>query len=76
MTEKQVQTNNVCVMDDLIPLSKWNEKFSYPSSGAIRQYIYYADKYNFHNITKRIGNRIYISISAFNAWVENQNKAV
>ena len=26
---------------DLVPVSKWNEHFTYPSVGAIRQFIFY-----------------------------------
>lgn len=62
-----------CILNDLIPLSKFGEYFKYPSVGAIRQYIFYEDKYNFKNVYKRIGNRIYISITAFNDWVQQQN---
>ena len=68
------QTLNTCIMSDLVPLSKFGEFFKFPSVGAIRQYIFYSDKYKFHNVYKRVGNRLYISISAFNEWVENQNK--
>lgn len=78
MTEQQNNKTklNECLMNDLVPLSKWNEHFSAPSVGAIRQYIFYEEKYNFKNVFKRIGKRIYISISAFNEWIKEQNQEV
>ena len=63
-----------CILEDLIPVSKFNDYFKYPSVGALRQLIFHKDKYGFHNITKKVGNRLYISITAFNKWVEEQNK--
>ena len=76
---KETENNNVtslndCLMSDLVPVSKWNDYFSYPTNGALRQLIFYAERYNFKNVVKKLGNRLYISISAFNKWVEEQNK--
>lgn len=79
MTEENknnVTVLNDCIMTDLVPVSKWQKKYGYPTQGALRQLIFYSKKYNFQNVVKKIGNRLYISISEFNAWVENQNKAV
>lgn len=74
--ENELQQTNVCVLSDLIPLSKFNDYYPQISVGAIRQYRFYAKKYNFQNVVKKLGNRLYISISAFNTWVEEQNKEI
>ena len=59
---------------DLIPVSKWNEHFTYPSVGAIRQLIFYNTN-NFNNhVIRKLGNRLYIKVSAFNEWVENNKE--
>ncbi len=62
------------IMQDLIPLSRFGDYYPYPSVGALRQYIFYAEKYNFGKVYKKIANRIYISISEFNRWVIEQNQ--
>lgn len=67
MTEKQQN------FSDLIPVSKWNEKFSYPTVGSIRQLIFYnTDNFN-ERVIRKIGNRLYIKVSEFWAWVEETN---
>lgn len=74
MTTTQAEKQNVCIMQDLVPVSKWQEKFNYPTKSSLRKLIFYAETNNFKKVIKRIGNRIYISISAFNKWVEEQNQ--
>jgi len=58
---------------NLIPVSKFNDYYDYPTVGAIRQYYFYKEKYKFGNVVKKIGGRLYISIPDFNKWVEEQN---
>ena len=70
------QKFNECVMQDLCPVSKWEQNFGAPSNAALRQLIFYKDRYKFQNVVKKIGNRLYISISEFNKWVARQNQAV
>lgn len=67
------KTEQDCIMKDLVPVSKWQETFSYPSKSALRKLIFNAETNNFNKVIKRLGNRLYISISAFNKWVEEQN---
>ena len=62
-------TNNSNTQD-LIPISKWNDFYQFPSIGAIRQYRFYNTN-NFNDcVVKRIGKRLYIKVSAFNEWIE------
>lgn len=67
----KVETNEV--KGDLVPVSQWNRHFDYPSVGAIRQYIFYKSRNGFDKCVRYLGKRQYISISAFNKWVEESN---
>lgn len=59
---------------DLIPVSKWNEKFSYPTVGSIRQLIFYnTDNFN-EKVIRKIGKRLYIKVSEFWSWIEETSK--
>lgn len=61
---------------DLVPVSKWNEHFTYPSVGAIRQFIFYnTDDFN-SRVIRKMGKRLYINVSAFYKWVEENCKEV
>lgn len=58
-------------LTDLIPLSKWNEYYQFPSVGAIRQYVFRANTNGFDRVIRRIGRKIYIKVSEFEKWIEN-----
>ena len=58
---------------ELIPVSRFNDFFPYPSVGALRQYIFHSKKYKFENVIRKMGKRLYISVSAFNQWVEDNS---
>lgn len=58
----------------LVPLSKWNNYYDFPSAGALRQY-------NFHNtngfrdkVIRKIGKRLYINIQAFWDWADSNKR--
>ena len=59
-------------ISDLIPLSEWNKHFRYPSVNALRQYRFYGAKNGFDKVIRRVGKRIYISISALNEWITTE----
>lgn len=59
---------------ELIPISKWNDYYPYPSVGALRQLLFY-DKFGFSRVTRKISNRIYIKVSDFFNWVEESQQA-
>lgn len=61
---------------DLIPLSKFNEFFPYPTVAALRQYYFYGHKNGFINVVKHIGKRIYIDLNAYRNWVNNNSTTV
>ena len=69
MTEVQNSSQNT--IPDLIPLSKFNEYFKYPSVGALRQYNFNAHRNGFDKVIRRIGCRLYIFMPAFKEWVDN-----
>lgn len=59
---------------DLIPISKWNDFYEFPTIGALRQYRYYNIN-NFNNyVIRKIGKRLYIKVSAFFEWIEANNE--
>ena len=62
--------------NDLIPLSKWNEYFAFPTVKAIRQYVFYKDINGFDKVIRRVGKRIYIKVSEFQKWIENNNTKI
>ena len=56
---------------ELIPLSRWNDYFPHPSKNAMYQYNFYGHRNGFSKVVRRIGKRIYISVSDFFEWVNN-----
>ena len=62
------------VTPELIPVSKFNDFIPYPSTGALRQLIFYNTDNFADKVVKKIGKRIYISVSDFYAWVKDTNK--
>lgn len=71
---KNTQTQSTTAIPELIPVSRWNDFFMFPSVGAIRQYIFHGNINGFDKVIRRMGKRLYISVSAFNEWVENSGK--
>lgn len=59
---------------ELIPLTKWNDYYDYPTVGSLRQLVYFGDTNGFSKVIRRIGCRIYIKVSAFFDWVEETNR--
>lgn len=59
---------------EFVPVSKWNEYFTYPSVGAIRQYIFYNTNGFNDYVLRHIGKRLYIKVSSFFEWIEQTNK--
>ena len=64
---------NVPSNQELIPLSKWNDYYDYPTVGTLRQMVFNEPK-GFKKVLRRLGNRIYIKASAFFEWVEETNR--
>lgn len=64
---------NHALLNDLVPLSKFNEHYKYPTSNALRQMLFYG-KNGIKKIQVKIGKRIYISLSEFEKWIKEQNE--
>lgn len=64
---------NQALLNDLIPLSKFNEYYKYPTANALRQMLFYG-KNGVKKIQVKIGKRIYISLSEFDKWIKEQNQ--
>lgn len=57
----------------LVPVSRWNDCYDYPSVGSLRQLIFYNTNGFKDKVVKLVGKRQYIEISAFQQWVEETN---
>ena len=71
MPKEQISNNKAM---ELIPLSKWNDYYDYPTVGSLRQLVFFGNSNGFNKVIRRIGCRIYIKVSAFFDWVEYTNK--
>lgn len=58
---------------DLVPLSRFNEYYDYPTIGALRQLLFYNTNGFEDKVIRRVGKRIYIKISEFKSWIEETN---
>lgn len=56
---------------DLVPLSRWNDYYPYPTIGALRQLVFHNEDDFRKRVTRTIGKRMYIKVSAFKEWVES-----
>lgn len=74
--DKQTQTQTQTILNklELIPLSKWNDYFEYPTVGSLRQLVFYEHENGFGKVIRRIGKRIYIKTADFFKWVEETNR--
>lgn len=60
----------------LIPLSKWNDYYDFPSVGSLRQYVFHNTNSFVDKVVKRIGKgRLYIDVDAFFKWVNSSEIA-
>lgn len=58
---------------DLVPLSRFQDYYDYPSVGALRQ-LHFFNTYGFADkVIRRIGRRLYVKISALLEWIEETN---
>ena len=57
----------------LIPVTKWNNYYDYPTIGGLRALIFNAEKNGFNKVIRRIGSRVLINEQAFFEWVEEIN---
>lgn len=69
MTE-QTQTT----APELIPVSEFNNVYQWPSTGALRQLIFYNTDNFVEKVVRKIGKRLYIKVPAFFEWVEETNR--
>ena len=73
-TQKQTEVQTITKREEeLIPLSEWNNYYSFPSVGALRQLVFY-NKAGFNKVVRKISGRLYIKVSDFNQWVEENGK--
>jgi len=58
----------------LIPLSKWNDYYDFPSVGALRQYDFHNTNGFRDKVTRKIGKRLYINVQAFWDWADSNKR--
>lgn len=58
---------------DLVPLSKFNDYFDYPSEGSLRQLKFYNTDGFTDKVVRTIGKHLHIKISALREWIEETN---
>lgn len=61
---------------EIIPLSKWNNFYPYPTVGTLRQLLFH-NKNGFEKVVCRVGGRrIYIKVKEFFEWAKKDNNNV
>ncbi len=73
MIKNFVQQMNI---PELIPVSKVNDYIPYPSSAAIRQYIFKNTNGFKDKVVRILGKRQYLKMSDFYAWVDSNSNSV
>ena len=58
----------------LIPVTKWNEYYDFPTIGGLRALIFNAKKNGFDKVIRRIGGRVLVKEDAYFDWVEEIQK--
>ena len=59
----------------LIPVSRWNDRHSWPPIGGLRHLIFFAGTNGFDKVICRIGRRVLIDEAAFFSWANSQGGA-
>lgn len=56
----------------IIPLSKWNEYYDFPSVGSLRQLVFHNTNKFKEKVIRKFGNgRQYIDVDAFFKWANS-----
>lgn len=71
--EKTVLDNAEKQESRLIPVTKWNEYYDWPTVGGLRHLIFFAEQNGFTQCIRRVGRRVLINESEFFNWVEKNN---
>lgn len=58
----------------LIPLSRWNDYYDFPTSGALRQYDFHNTNGFRDKVIRKIGKRLYINVQAFWDWADSNKR--
>ena len=58
----------------LIPVTKWNEYYDFPTIGGLRALIFNAKKNGFEKVIRRVGSRVLIKEDAYFDWIEEIQK--
>lgn len=61
------------VINDLISVNDFSDKYPTFTRGTLRAYIFNAKKNGFNEVIRRIGSRVYIKEHLFFEWIEKIN---
>jgi hypothetical protein len=64
------------LVNRIIPVTKWAEHHAWPSTSALRNLIFHADKNGFDAVVRRVAGRVLIDETAFFTWAENAAKSI
>lgn len=69
----QALENKKEIFEGLIPVSKWNDYYEFPSVNAIRQFIFHNENGFKDKCIKKLGQkRQYIDVEAFKKWAKGE----
>ena len=57
----------------LIPVTKWNEHYEFPTVSGLRWLIFNEKENGFERCVRRIGRRVAIDEAEYFRWVDEQN---
>lgn len=60
---------------NLVPLTEWPNRHSWPSLGGLRHLVFNAGKNGFDAVIRRVAGRVLIDEAAFYAWADEQDTA-
>lgn len=67
------QTQKDILALDLVPLSRFNDYFSFPLVSNLRYFQFHNTNGFSNKVIRLVGKRLYIKISALKEWIEETN---
>jgi hypothetical protein len=57
----------------LIPVTKWESIFGWPSEKTLRHFIFWGEQNGFSKVVRRVGRKVLIHRDEFFLWIEEVN---
>lgn len=58
----------------LIPITRWQDLYDWPSEAALRSYVFNAHRNGFDKVVHRVGRRVLIDEDAFHLWARRRGR--